>query len=144
MSFNLFQNKEDIIRIGVVGSRSRNSLEDYLLLLDAIRSKIAEHGIDKIQLVSGGCRDGADSFAEDIHKELALPLPIIIHHPDKTKLRPNLPTRIAWAEINYARNTLIAEDSDILMAMVAPDRKGGTEDTIKKFRRIKRREPELL
>jgi len=144
--FNLLfrSQKEDIIRIGVVGSRRRNSKEDRSLLLDVIISKIAEHGIDKIQLVSGGCSKGADRFAEDIHKELALPLPMIIHRPDKTKLNPNLPTRAAWAEINYARNTLIAEDSNILLAMVAPDRKGGTEDTIKKFRRIKRKEPELL
>ena len=41
--------------------------------------------------------------------------------------------RWAYAEINYARNTLIARDADELIAVVAEDRKGGTEDTIKKF-----------
>ena len=41
--------------------------------------------------------------------------------------------RWAYAEINYARNTLIARDADDLIAVVAEDRKGGTEDTIKKF-----------
>jgi predicted Rossmann fold nucleotide-binding protein DprA/Smf involved in DNA uptake len=31
----------------------------------------------------------------------------------------------------YARNRLIAEDADILLAMAAPDRKGGTENALK-------------
>lgn len=144
MPFNLFKSKSDTIRIGVVGSRRRNSLEDFDLLRKAIESKIDKYGYGNIQLVSGGCQEGADRFAEVIHEDCKLPLPMIIHYPDRTKLNPNLPPKIAWADINYARNTLIAQDSDILLAMVTEDRKGGTEDTIKKFRRAKRKEPELL
>jgi len=144
MPFKLFKPKNSIIRIGVVGSRRRNSLEDFGPLREAIKAKLEKYGYDKVQLVSGGCREGAGHFTEQIHKKLALPLPMIIHYPDKTKLNPTLPPRISWAEINYVRNTLIAQDSDELLAMVTEDRKGGTEDTIKKFRRIKRREPELL
>jgi len=41
--------------------------------------------------------------------------------------------RWAYAKANYERNTLVAGDSDVLISCVAPDRTGGTEDTIKKF-----------
>jgi len=33
-------------------------------------------------------------------------------------------------------NTYIARDSDILIACVSKDRKGGTEDTIKKYLKL--------
>jgi len=36
-----------------------------------------------------------------------------------------------------ARNTLIANNCDILIACVSPDRTGGTEDTIKKTKNKK-------
>jgi len=47
--------------------------------------------------------------------------------------------RWAYAEINYARNTTIAEDSDIIVAVVSFDRTGGTEDTIKKAIKLGKR-----
>ena len=50
----------------------------------------------------------------------------------------------SYAKANYERNTLIARDSDVLIAVVAPDRKGGTEDTIKKWNRFHKETPELL
>ena len=37
----------------------------------------------------------------------------------------------------FVRNGDIAKDSDVLIACVAPDRTGGTEDTIKKFLKLK-------
>ncbi len=55
----------------------------------------------------------------------------IIHYPDKSKLE--VKTNWAYSKICYERNTLIAQDSDILIACVSPDRKGGTEDTINKY-----------
>jgi predicted Rossmann fold nucleotide-binding protein DprA/Smf involved in DNA uptake len=36
----------------------------------------------------------------------------------------------------YRRNKLIAEESDILIALVAKDRKGGTEHTIKEMLKL--------
>ena len=57
-----------------------------------------------------------------------------------------IPIKIYYAQWNklgkcagYARNTDIARDSDILIAVVNKDRKGGTEDTIKKATRMGKR-----
>ncbi len=120
------------MKIGIVGSRRRNSGYDMTLVWNKF---FDIPGFLSSTIVSGGCPEGADHFAELISAEIHIP--IIIHYPDKSKLDPILIEkklfRAAYAKINYARNTLIANDSDILLAAVAPDRKGGTEDTIKKF-----------
>lgn len=103
--------------IGIVGSRRRDTEEDYAKLLHEF-SKVA--GFDDI-IVSGGCYKGGDRFAERIVKQQGRT--IIIHYPD-------------WDTYGrgagFVRNTKIAEDCDVLLALVAPDRKGGTEDTVKK------------
>lgn len=115
--------------IGIVGSRRRDTEEDLLVVATTFWD-IYEKGD---RLVSGGCKQGADRFAEILAIEHGLT--ITIHYPHKEDLDEELlkvNPRAAWAKINYARNTLIAEDCDILIACVAPDRKGGTEDTIKK------------
>ena len=65
---------------------------------------------------------GRDHFAERIAKERGLT--ITIHYPDWNGKGKGA---------GFARNTTIAEDADILIACVAGDRKGGTEDTIKTF-----------
>lgn len=104
--------------IGIIGSRRRSSQESYLRLRE-IFDKVYEPG-DRI--VSGGCPEGGDRFAEEIAKKLGLT--ITIHYP-------------AWHKYGKAaglkRNTKVAADADVLIALVAPDRTGGTEDTIKKF-----------
>ena len=85
------------------------------------------------KLVSGGCSKGGDRFAEELANEQNIEL--IVHYPDRNKLNPTILARsikAAYAEINYARNTLIAQDCDILIAIISKDRKGGTEDTIRK------------
>lgn len=108
--------------IGIVGTRRRDSPIDLKKLRKAFL-KVYSQG-DK--LVSGGCEQGGDRFAEVIAKEMGLT--ITIHYP-------------AWKKYGQAagfiRNSFIAKDADILLAVVAPDRKGGTEDTIKKFRKNK-------
>lgn len=136
-------------KIGIVGSRRRDTPEDK----DKIRQTllriignacqmncVIDRDIkENFVIVSGGCPKGADKFAEELNDELGFPNKPIIHYPDKSKLDPVLMRknpRAAFAVINYARNTLIAEDSDILIACVAPDRKGGTEDTIKKYLKL--------
>jgi len=119
--------------IGVVGSRRRDSGEDRQLVYKTIHHLRQRIGGNTI-LVSGGCPKGADLFAEEyaeIHR-----LPIIRHLPDQTQLREDVPKRAAYAIINYARNELIAKDADVLIACVALDRKGGTEDTIRKFKKL--------
>jgi hypothetical protein len=122
-----------MIKIGIVGSRRRTSREDFGLLIKACMETFREYEPTDITLVSGGCPIGADAAAEKMAESFCLP--IIIHYPDKSKLPPN-PKRWDFAKINYDRNTLIARDSDILIAIVAADRKGGTEDTVKKFKKL--------
>lgn len=120
--------------IGIVGSRRRDTREDYALCRKAFDALYEDGDI----IVSGGCPLGGDKFAEEIAEELGLTIEngkLIIHYPDKAKLDPKLMKmnpRVAYAKINYARNTLIAEDADILLSVVAKNRKGGTEDTIAK------------
>lgn len=104
--------------IGIVGSRRRDSTEDYALCAQAF-FKIFKRG-DKI--VSGGCPTGGDRFAEVLAK--LYQCTITIHYaywngPDGKKA-------------GFVRNSQIAQDCDVLIAVVAEDRTGGTEDTVKK------------
>lgn len=117
--------------IGIVGSRRRNTIADETWVREAFLN-IFNYG-DVI--VSGGCKEGGDAFAERLAKEWEFKPLLFL--PDKTKLDPVLVKKnlkAAYAVINYARNTLVANASDFLIACIAADRKGGTEDTIKKFK----------
>lgn len=107
--------------LGVVGSRRRDTEKDKAVVKEAVLR------FDKPVLVSGGCPHGADRFAEELAEELGLE--IIIYYPDMT----GVDSRGSYAKACYARNKLIAQKSDVLIACVAPDRKGGTENTIKEF-----------
>lgn len=102
--------------IGIVGTRRRDSDDDYRVCCVAF-DKIYKPGD---RLVSGGCSKGGDKFAEMLAKKMGLT--ITIHYPN-------------WGQgrfAGFARNTNIAEDADVLIAVVAEDRTGGTEDTVKK------------
>lgn len=123
-----------ILKVGVVGSRRRDTEQDKELVRQALRHLINKNPNVRLHLVSGGCPKGADRFAEELSEELKLG--ISIHYPDKAKLEAN--TSWAYAKIAYARNTLIAEECDMLLAVVADDRRGGTEDTIKKVDNLKK------
>lgn len=137
------------IKIGIVGSRRRDSEEDF----DIVKRKFLQLRIHlgfkyntsssdfitsfdpfNIIIVSGGCKKGGDRFAEIIAK--SNDFPIIIHYPDESKIDKELQKinyRAAYAQIAYARNELIARDSDYLIACVHNSRTGGTENTIKHF-----------
>ncbi len=112
--------------IGIIGSRRRPSTSDLNLTRDAF-NKIYIVG-DTI--VSGGCPKGGDLFAEIIAKEQNIP--IKIHKADWSLGR----------HAGFLRNTDIANDADVLIAVVAPDRTGGTEDTIKKY--LKQNKTQLI
>jgi hypothetical protein len=118
--------------IGIIGSRRRDSARDYELT----RAKFLSIYSPCDEIVSGGCPKGGDHFAELIAQ--LFQVPITIHYPDKSKLDMKLMKlnpRAAFAKIAFARNGLIARDADVMIAVVAPDRKGGTEDTLKTFRK---------
>ncbi|HDZ26959.1 hypothetical protein LCGC14_2176960 [marine sediment metagenome] len=113
------------MKLGIVGSRRRHSFEDGEL----IKKKILE--LKPSMIISGGCYLGADKFAEDFARELGIP--ITIFYP---KLREGKKyTQEEIREAMYERNRQIAYESDHLIALVVPDRKGGTENTIGYFKR---------
>jgi hypothetical protein len=104
--------------IGIVGSRRRDTPGDYEKLTETLENLM----IDGDTLVSGGCPTGADHMAEVIAKKEGFT--ITIHYPDWNRY---------GKRAGFERNGKIALDADILIAVVAPDRKGGTEDTIRKY-----------
>lgn len=118
------------MKIGIVGSRRRDTKIAKDTIRNEINSLISE-GIIIDCFVSGGCKKGADKFAEELALEFNVPIKIFL---------PDVKGKERWdyAKACYARNTLVAQDSDILIAVVAEDRKGGTEDTIKKFKDFKK------
>lgn len=120
-------------KIGIVGSRRRDSIEDMQACRKVFLSIYEEGDI----IISGGCPKGGDRFAYVFAQEYNIP--ITVHYPDKSKLDPEKMKKNpkwAYAEINYARNTLIAQDSDVIIAVVHEDRKGGTEDTLIKANKM--------
>ena len=115
--------------IGVIGSRRRVSAIDQ----SAVRRTVIGIYEDGDRFVSGGCPTGGDRFCEEIARKLGAS--ITIHHADWLKYGKNA---------GFRRNDLIAKDADVLIACVAHDRTGGTEDTIKKFLRATDPSKELI
>lgn len=112
------------MKLGIVGSRQRARVED----LQILRKRVRE--IKPTRIISGGCPTGADAFAEQIAREIGIS--ILIRYPKLDNLKTY--TRQQVVEAMYARNKLIAVESDCLIALVAENRKGGTENTIKYFK----------
>jgi len=106
-----------------VGSRRRTDRA-------SVEQAVAELPSDTI-VVSGGCR-GVDTWAVEAARRRGLGIAVI---------RPNLSGaqhRGQVVQAYYDRNAVVAEQSDRLIAFVAPDRKGGTENTIAAARRLGR------
>lgn len=110
--------------IGIVGSRSRDSYAD-LKQCEKAFWEVYEEGD---HIVSGGCPQGGDRFAEVFAKQFEIP--IKIHYARWKKLGKSA---------GFARNTDIAKDADVLIAVVRTDRKGGTEDTVRKAEKMGKR-----
>ena len=104
--------------LGIVGSRRRNTTKDKEL----IRKKILE--LQPSEITSGGCSRGADRFAEELAKDMNIPTTIFKPHIEEGMKYYQM------VKAYYNRNKKIAEHCDVLLAQVAKDRKGGTENTI--------------
>ncbi len=132
--------------IGIVGSRRRNTANDMVLCTAAF-DRLYKKG-DSI--VSGGCPKGADNFTEYIARGRGIPIfsswedaflcsvgerpncgEMVIHYPDFATY--------GSPQAYFARNSLIAQDCDVLIALVAEDRTGGTEDTVRKAMALRKR-----
>jgi hypothetical protein len=108
--------------IGIVGTRRRDADGDF----EAVREAFLAVYEDGDTICSGLCPKGADRFAVALSEQ----------YGTKTLWFP-----AKWDKYGKSagmkRNTDIARNSDILIACVAEDRRGGTEDT--KIQEAKRR-----
>ena len=120
--------------LGVVGSRERCSEEDYKLVENYIFSFYDTHERNLI-LVSGGCPEGGDRFAEDIARTYGIP--ILIFYPDKQNDPDTGNLKRDFAILAYSRNTEIAKLSDVLIALTSIN-SNGTNHTISEFEKYRK------
>lgn len=109
------------MRIAIIGTRRRNRGLDR----KATREKFFEVYREGDWIVSGGCPQGGDRFAQEFAKEYGIP--ILIFYPNWKKY---------GKAAGFVRNNDIATNSDIIVACVADDRTGGTENTIESYEKI--------
>lgn len=107
--------------IGIIGTRRRDSTEAF----KKIEKKFWEIYEEGDWIVSGGCPKGGDRFADILAKREGIP--ILTFYPNYKKYKRGAPT---------IRNTPVAQKADVIIASVAKNREGGTEDTIKKYLRF--------
>jgi hypothetical protein len=115
-----------VLKVGIVGARKRNTPEDKEIIRKILEDRIKKG--NNLILISGGCPRGADRFAEELAVEFNLE--IIIHPPNVSANTQ----KWEYAQACFDRNTLIAQECDILLAL--PGETGGTWDTIKKARSL--------
>lgn len=115
-------------RIAIIGTRRRDTASVYGLIKDKF-FEIYEEGD---WIVSGRCKKGADRFAERLADDYGIP--ILLFPPNYRRYKMAAP---------IIRNKSIAQNSDFIIAcVIRPEegldevlkrKKGGTEDTLKKF-----------
>ena len=105
------------MNVGIVGSRRWKSRAAVETLVNTLSPNTT--------VVSGGAR-GVDSWAAEYARKRGLK--VIEFLPD---LPLNGNPQWEYTKAYHARNRQIAEHSHVVYAFVAPDRKGGTENTIK-------------
>ena len=113
--------------IGIVGTRTRFSDADFILVANEFKRFYKE---GETIICSGGCHIGADLFAKKLYERYKIPYLEFPANWEKYGKRAGA-----------IRNHMIAEVSDILIAMVRPEStaKGGsyhsgTEITIDSFK----------
>lgn len=125
--------------VGIVGSRRRASASDYTKLLHTLH-KLEEkhHKITKV--VTGDCESGGDDFARIYAEDEGKKLDVKYKMKDgkrwiNSKVSGNV-NYWKFTQMCYDRNKGVArEKMDFLVCLVAKDRTGGTENTIKYFKK---------
>ena len=105
------------MNVGIVGSRRWKSKKAIESLVNTFPANTT--------VVSGGAK-GVDRWAAEYARKRGLK--VIEFLPDYPSFGSQ---RWEYTQAYYARNRQIAERSEVVYAFVAPDRKGGTENTIK-------------
>ena len=118
----IYKKPIDYLFVGIVGSRSRDTVEDLFLVVNEFNK--LEWQKEEIVIVSGLCPKGGDRFAT------------LIYQKNETMKLWFPPEWSLGRHAGFVRNTEIARWSNYLIATPSPNRKGGTEDTIKKFTRF--------
>ena len=113
------------MKIGIVGSRRRTDVDSVVKYVTALPAGSI--------VVSGGCA-GPDQWAATAAR--ARGLEVIEFLPDLSGLAQDGRRRFQATERYYARNQQIAEACDRLVAFVHRSRKGGTEDTIRRAKKL--------
>ena len=111
-------------KIAVVGSRRRLDKEKVYALIESLNKTDT--------VISGGC-EGVDTWAIEKAQELGLNYQVI------TPSLRGLTDYFEICEAYYRRNKFIADNCDIMYAFVAKDRKGGTENSIKWAKQLKKK-----
>ncbi len=118
---------------GIVGSRRRNTLHDRKIVFRLIEWIVnGRDWHDRPVIISGGCPQGADAFAEEAARVWGLQT--VIYPIDKK----GVSSRWEFTQRAYQRNRKVAEESSALYCLVHPDRMGGTENTISHMRDLKK------
>lgn len=124
-------------KIIIIGSRRRNNNVDYRQVLNEFKKWYDNGDV----IISGGCPKGGDRFAEIIARKMNMTEEngqLVIHRPDVNKKPESSASKGKWARWFYERNTIVAQEANpntVVIACVSPDRKGGTEDTLRKIKR---------
>lgn len=124
-------------KIIIIGSRRRDNDSDYHQVYNEFKKWYDNGDV----IISGGCPKGGDRFAEIIARKLNMTEEngqLVIHKPDQNKKPEPGSHKGKWAKWFYERNTIVAQEADpntVVIACVSPNRKGGTEDTLRKIER---------
>jgi len=130
--------------VGIVGSRRRKSIEDLRIL--EIKFNDIGGDLKDVTIVTGDCDEGGDFFAIYLSQIYKCKLDVK-HIRDPETNEPMDFKNHRWfnyftmCNIYYKRDKEIAKEPlDYLIALVAPDRTGGTEYTIKQFKKFHKRD----
>ena len=125
------------MKVAIVGSRRYENTRKVQDLIYSLKEKFG----DKLTIVSGGCKSGADKYAKKFALEADVKYVEYLPAHENRSLFCVLPERYygkSYSVKNYfARNKLIAKASDIVIGMIPEGvTSNGTQSTLdygKKF-----------